>query len=58
MNMLQTLIIDITLVALIILGIANEDKLVKAEDELWKVIKWAVRNPKKVLRSIERAVFG
>ena len=56
--MVQTLIIDITLVALIILGIANEDKLVKFEDELWKVIKWAVRNPKKVLRSIERAVFG
>lgn len=56
--MIQTLIIDITLVALIVLGIANEEKLVKAEDELWKVIKWAVRNPKKVLRSIERAVFG
>ena len=55
--MIQTLIIDITLVALIVFGIANEDKLVKAEDELWKVIKWVAKNPKKVLRNIERAVF-
>jgi len=56
--MIQTLIIDIVLVAIIVMGILYEDKLVKFEDELWKVIKWAVRNPKKVLRSIERAVFG
>lgn len=56
--MLQTLIIDIALVAIIVIGIANEEKLVKFEDELWTILKWAARNPKKVLRNIERAVFG
>ena len=56
--MLQTLIIDIALVAIIVIGIANEEKLVKFEDELWTILKWAVKHPKKVLKNLERSVFG
>ena len=56
--MIQTLIIDLILVGIVVYGVWNEEKLIKAEDELWAVIKWAVKHPNKVLKNIERSVFG